>query len=376
MTFDNLRARIITSLLLLLCASASQAQAAPQQGQGQTGQLTQTDQSKDDIIPYGEPQPDSGSVSDNIYSSDFFRFTYQFPRGWNVEDDPTRKYIRKLGEAMISGGDARKQAILEAAERRTYTLLMVSEHPSGYPAGFIPSIIVAAENISVAPQIQKGSDYQLHLKVEMKEAVSGLKILREPADIIYAGADFSRMDVVYQRNSEVAVYQSYLATIRDSYALLFIFTSDKQAGLDGLVETLDSLHFGPKKSTPTSGQSHWRGMVPTVSILTLTGGVDFSAYLNRFLAATKRNWFAVMPETAMLGEKGIVGLTLEIKKDGSIVNGPTLERSSGKGPLDEAALTAVRTSSPFEPLPAEFKGPSIKVRMIFFYNLPVDTNPN
>ena len=65
-------------------------------------------------------------------------------------------------------------------------------------------------------------------------------------------------------------------------------------------------------------------------------------------------------------------LEFEIKQDGTIFNGPDLKLSSGTGPLDKAALDAVRLSAPFAPLPNEFKGPSIRLRVIFLYNLPAD----
>jgi outer membrane biosynthesis protein TonB len=115
------------------------------------------------------------------------------------------------------------------------------------------------------------------------------------------------------------------------------------------------------------------GMQPGVAILTPTQGVDFNSYITRLLALVKRNWFAVMPESAMMGDKGIVALTFHINRDGSVpMPEPVLERTSGKPPLDSAAMSSIRTSSPFEPLPQQFKGPYIELRFIYFYNLPVD----
>jgi outer membrane biosynthesis protein TonB len=50
---------------------------------------------------------------------------------------------------------------------------------------------------------------------------------------------------------------------------------------------------------------------------------------------------------------------------------PVQEASSGKEPLDRAAYSAIRSSSPFEPLPPAFNGPFIELRFIFLYNLPL-----
>lgn len=108
-------------------------------------------------------------------------------------------------------------------------------------------------------------------------------------------------------------------------------------------------------------------------ILTPTEGVDFSDYMARVLAEVRRNWYAVMPESAMLGDRGRVMLRFRIMKNGGVPDGePAREMSSGKEPLDRAAVSAIRSSNPFEPLPSAFNGPYIELRFIFLYNLPIE----
>jgi len=111
-----------------------------------------------------------------------------------------------------------------------------------------------------------------------------------------------------------------------------------------------------------------------LQMLTPTEGVDFSSYLSRVLASVRRNWYAIIPESARMGEKGRVVLRFRIMRDGTVVSvEPVLEDSSGKEPLDRAAMSSIRASSPFEPLPAAFSGPNIELRFIFLYNLPLPT---
>lgn len=110
-----------------------------------------------------------------------------------------------------------------------------------------------------------------------------------------------------------------------------------------------------------------------MEMLTPTEGVDFTHYLNRVLASVRRNWYAVIPESARLGEKGIVVLEFRIMKDGSVPQlEPTLVRTSGRDPMDFAASSSIRSSNPFEPLPQAFSGPFIALRFTFLYNLPLD----
>ena len=108
-------------------------------------------------------------------------------------------------------------------------------------------------------------------------------------------------------------------------------------------------------------------------ILTPTEGVDFSDYMARVLASVRNNWYAVMPQSAMMGDRGRVILEFTIKKNGSVPSDePVPIMGSGKEPLDRAAISAIRSSNPFEPLPPAFSGPEIRLRFIFLYNLPLD----
>jgi hypothetical protein len=122
---------------------------------------------------------------------------------------------------------------------------------------------------------------------------------------------------------------------------------------------------GPGQGAGTYGNGY--------EILTPLEGVDFNDYMARVVASVRRNWYAVMPESAMLGDRGRVALQFRIMRDGSVPTGePTRLLGSGKEPLDRAAVSAIRSSNPFEPLPPKFSGPYIELRFYFLYNLPLE----
>ncbi len=131
----------------------------------------------------------------------------------------------------------------------------------------------------------------------------------------------------------------------------------------------------PAPGVGQRGGSGGRGYLGgTVQMLTPDQGVDFSAYLARVLATVKRNWYAVIPESARLGDKGRVILAFKILPVGTVPPPePILRSTSGKDNLDRAALASIRASSPFEPLPPAFSGPYIELRVIFLYNLPLES---
>jgi hypothetical protein len=126
---------------------------------------------------------------------------------------------------------------------------------------------------------------------------------------------------------------------------------------------------GIQAPSPVGPGGHGPGMGEGFQILSDTQGVDFSAYIKRLLDTLRRNWYSVMPESANMGDNGVVFTTFTIYPNGSVqAPDPTLERTSGKEPLDMAAMSAIHASNPFEPLPAQFHGPYLKLRIIFLYN--------
>jgi len=138
----------------------------------------------------------------------------------------------------------------------------------------------------------------------------------------------------------------------------------------------DAIRRGASRGGVSSGGPAAPGVGgPGVSegwqILSDTQGVDFTSYIQRLLATLKRNWYAVMPESAMMGDRGIVFTTFQINPNGSVpLPDPQLERTSGKEPLDNAAMSAIHASNPFEPLPSQFHGPYLRLRIVFIYNIP------
>ena len=124
---------------------------------------------------------------------------------------------------------------------------------------------------------------------------------------------------------------------------------------------------------PGEGAAQFQNYHPNFSteapiILSDTMGVDFGPYLARLVYVVRRNWYAVIPESARLGERGRVAIIFEIVRDGTV---PQLRvvASSGSEPLDRAALAGIHASTPFPPLPSEFTGNHLVLQFIFLYNM-------
>ncbi len=98
-------------------------------------------------------------------------------------------------------------------------------------------------------------------------------------------------------------------------------------------------------------------------------GVDFKPYLIQVLTAVRRNWFAVIPESARFGRRGRVVIQFAIDHSGAVPK-LVIVMPSGTDALDRAAVAGVSASNPFPPLPPAFRGPQIRLQLSFFYNVP------
>lgn len=100
-------------------------------------------------------------------------------------------------------------------------------------------------------------------------------------------------------------------------------------------------------------------------------GVDFKPYLTRILATVRRNWYAVIPESARLGMiRGRVAIQFIIVRQGG-VSKLVIATASGHEALDRAAVAGISASNPFPPLPSEFRGDQIKLQFTFLYNIAI-----
>lgn len=121
---------------------------------------------------------------------------------------------------------------------------------------------------------------------------------------------------------------------------------------------------------PGLNQSQSRGLVGSnLQLLSDASGFDFKPYLIQVLTSVRRNWTAVIPQSVRSGRRGQVLLQFIIDRHGAVPK-LVIASSSGTEAFDRAAVTGVSASTPFPPLPAEFKGDQIRLQLAFSYNAP------
>ena len=106
-------------------------------------------------------------------------------------------------------------------------------------------------------------------------------------------------------------------------------------------------------------------------VLSDTMGVDFNPYFASVLPDLGKNWDTLAPQSP---KQGGVAIQFAILKDGRVAD-MHITSPPGNDSLDRAARDSIARSSPFEPLPAEFKGKNIVVRMHFYTAITMIISP-
>jgi outer membrane biosynthesis protein TonB len=106
-----------------------------------------------------------------------------------------------------------------------------------------------------------------------------------------------------------------------------------------------------------------------VEVLSDTQGVDFNPYLRRLLADIYRNWLPLIPEEAKppLSKQGETLVRFTILPDGRI-GGMWLDGSTHDDAINRSAWGSITSEGQFPPLPSQFHGPNLELRIHYFVN--------
>ncbi|HEX4156522.1 MAG TPA: TonB C-terminal domain-containing protein [Acidobacteriaceae bacterium] len=110
-----------------------------------------------------------------------------------------------------------------------------------------------------------------------------------------------------------------------------------------------------------------------VDILSDTQGVDFNPYLRRIIADIYRNWLPLIPEEAQppLSKQGETLIRFTILPDGRI-GAMHLDGSTHDDAINRSCWGSITSEGQFPPLPSQFHGPNLELRIHYFVNKPTE----
>ena len=112
-----------------------------------------------------------------------------------------------------------------------------------------------------------------------------------------------------------------------------------------------------------------QGMNTGVDVLSDTMGVDFNPYLKRILREIYNTWLPLIPEEARppLNKQGVTQIRFTILPDGRI-GAMSLDGSTHDEALNRAAWGSITGVGQFPPLPPQFHGPNLELRIHYLVN--------
>lgn len=140
----------------------------------------------------------------------------------------------------------------------------------------------------------------------------------------------------------------------------------------------DQIQNAVRSATPGTGRAggidrHSRdggnlGVGPA-EILSDTQGVNFQPYLTRILREIYDTWIPLIPEEARppLMKSGVTQIRFTILPDGSI-GGMHIDGSTNDDALNRAAWGSITGVNQFPPLPPQFHGPNLELRIHYLVN--------
>jgi TonB family protein len=119
----------------------------------------------------------------------------------------------------------------------------------------------------------------------------------------------------------------------------------------------------------TRGNGRGASVGQGLEVLSDTKGVDFQPYIARIMREIYEQWIPLIPEEARppLSKQGVTQVRFKINADGTI-GGMWLDGPSHDVALDRAAWGSITGVGQFPPLPKQFTGPNLELRIHYLVN--------
>jgi TonB family protein len=152
------------------------------------------------------------------------------------------------------------------------------------------------------------------------------------------------------------------------------FNTQQTASQDMQQAMHGSQTAGSDRSVGITGGNRGTSVQGGAEILSDTQGVNFQPYLQRILRLIYEQWIPLLPEEARppLNKQGTTQIRFTINPDGTIA-AMHLDGSSHDDALNRAAWGSITGVGQFPPLPRQFHGPNLELRIHYLVNVNQDT---
>jgi hypothetical protein len=197
------------------------------------------------------PPVDTAKVTGSTFESQYFKFTYEFPKGWKTLDDVERVADNR----RLSEEDKERSTARLPAPKKGWTKVPVKKNPAlALPPTSAPehySLMVASPNgvPSLASPVLPRINVWAHKRVPPLDTaadhaqllLSGkrTKVLVPPREVTLGGHSFVCVNVI----TPSGTYQSQFVAVLGDYLVGFDFRAESQREMEDMANTMNTIKF-------------------------------------------------------------------------------------------------------------------------------------
>lgn len=247
--------RISRYLVIFLAAAAMlRVQAQNQPAPATDASKTQSAQPQDQGAKPAETGPavDAAKVKGSTFDSQYFKFTYELPKGWKALDDAVRVSANQMA-AQIDKQEAEDRAAASAkrltnkttgkrnpaaavvlrSTPESYSLMVASSNPvESLASPVLPRINIWARKR--VPPLDSAADHAQFLLTGKH-----VEVTERPHDVSLDGRTFVRVGLI----TADGTYESQLLAVMGDYLVGFDFRADSKKELGDILDTAKTIKF-------------------------------------------------------------------------------------------------------------------------------------
>ena len=228
--------QLLIAFFLLICLYSCNNQSGD--NSDTTGNTTGTTENTE--VP--APVLNYGFSERNTYTNDYFGINITIPEGWTVQSREENSMLENLGRQNSGQTGGTQPASTSIEELQVIYLLVALQLEPGTAVDYNPGIQIIANNLTKSDTAVSATQYIKALAEQFGRFPNFTLNDAGISDTTLSGKTLAFMKAE-TKIGEVAVKQTYFATIIKNYAVQFTISYTNKQEKEALLKILDTLDF-------------------------------------------------------------------------------------------------------------------------------------
>ncbi len=183
---------------------------------------------------------DYGSIKDGVYDNTFFKFKFPVNTNWYVLNNEEANQLYEVGNDVAAGDKEALKKTLEASAINMAKLFSAFKYKPGANTDFNPSLLVNAENLKDAPEVDTPEKYLIEAKKILNETAMDIEYVEEKHKVKIGSQNFEFIKLK-NKGYGYDITQDYYVTVKRGFAISFIMSYTTEADKETVYKMFDKL---------------------------------------------------------------------------------------------------------------------------------------